>query len=280
MVPFVVLYKSQYLFGMELLSEIDRIKSVMGLVLEYKKRLTGNEKFLWITQNMGGWIFNEVISNFKKIELIPYYGKYKQYLRLKTKVDTNSLDSVVWSLTENYEDFLNVMGDQDSEKLIDELKKYFPSISEKILGYQKKETNPNEKRGRKKLEKRPKVTSAIVKGRTDLDMSRLKPLSTVQNKPEVKSVDPSPEVKKRGRKPLSGEFTSQEVGRWRHEGIGQLEKIERRIDKYEDQSSKLTNEIIRLQQDLDRRKKFFGIDEEPINESIEKIKLDFKRFIL
>lgn len=265
---------------MELLTEIERIKSVMGLVLEYKKRLTGNEKFLWITQNMGNWIFNEVISNFKKIELIPSYGKYKQYLRLKTKVDTSSLDSVVWSLTEHYADFLNVMSDQDSEKLIDELKKYFPSVSEKILGYQKKETNPNEKRGRKKLEKRPNVTSAIVKGRTDLDMSRLKPLSTVQNKPEVKSVGLSPEGKKRGRKPLGGEFTSQEVGRWRHEGIGQLEKIEKRIDKYEAQSSKLTNEIIRLQQDLDRRKKFFGIGEEPINESMEKIKLDFKRFIL
>jgi hypothetical protein len=265
---------------MELLTEVERIKSVMGLILEKKKKLTRDEKFYWISQNMGEWIFDEVVTDFKKIQDIPFYGKYRQYLKLKTKVNIDDLESVVDSLSDYYKDFLNVMDAQDSEDVVDEFKKYYPSIAQKIARYERKEFNPNEKRGRKKLVRGPKITSAIKSGRFTGDMSRLKPLSSVTPKSEPQ---PEPEVKpqgaKRGRKPLGGEFTSQEVNRWKLEGVEQLSKIEKRIDKYETESTKLTNVIIRLQKDLDRRKKFFGVDQEQLNESIEKIKLDFKRFI-
>ena len=107
----------------------------------------------------------------------------------------------------------------------------------------------------------------MTKKTNDLD-------SESDSEPEVK-----PEGSKRGRKPLGGEFTSQEVNRWKLEGVKQLSKIEKRIDKYEAETVKFTNEIIRLQKELDRRKRFFGVDQEELNESIEKIKLDFKRFI-
>lgn len=267
---------------MELLTEVERIKSVMGLILEKKKKLTRDDKFLWISKNMGEWIFDEVVTDFKKIQDIPFYGKYRQYLKLKTTIDINDLESVVESLSDHYEDFLNVMDSQDSEDVVDEFKKYYPSIAQKIARYERKDFNPNEKRGRKKLVKGPKITSAIKSGRFTGDISRLKPLSSVTPKPEV-TPNPEPQVKpeggKRGRKPLGGEFTSQEVNRWKLEGIEQLSKIEKRIDKYESETTKLTKVIIRLQKDLDRRKKFFGIDQEQLNESIEKIKLDFKRFI-
>jgi hypothetical protein len=263
---------------MELLTEVERIKSVMGLILEKKKKLTRDDKFFWITKNMGGWIFDEVVTDFKKIQDIPFYGKYKQYLKLKTKVNTDNLESVIYSLSDYYEDFLNVMDAQDSEDVVDEFKKYYPNISQKIARYERKESNPDEKRGRKKLVRGPKVTSAIKSGRFTGDISRLKPLSSVTPKPE-----PQPEVKpegaKRGRKTLDRDFTPIEAGRWKKEGIEQLSKIEKRIDKYEAESTKLTNIIIRLQKDLERRKSFFGINQEELNESIEKIRLDFKRFI-
>jgi hypothetical protein len=250
----------------------------MGLILEKKKKLTRDDKFFWITKNMGGWIFDEVVTDFKKIQDIPFYGKYKQYLKLKTKVNTDNLESVIYSLSDYYEDFLNVMDAQDSEDVVDEFKKYYPNISQKIARYERKESNPDEKRGRKKLVRGPKVTSAIKSGRFTGDISRLKPLSSVTPKPE-----PQPEVKpegaKRGRKTLDRDFTPIEAGRWKKEGIEQLSKIEKRIDKYEAESTKLTNIIIRLQKDLERRKSFFGINQEELNESIEKIRLDFKRFI-
>jgi hypothetical protein len=267
---------------MELLSEIDRIKSVMGLVLEYKKKLTRDDKFYWVAKNIGGWISDLFFMNNKLIKTIPFYDTYKNYLIVKTKVNVTDLDSVIDSFKTEYEAFLMLLDPQKSEDVIDEFKKQYPVIKEKIDRYGKKEVNPNERRGRKRLDKKPKVTSAIVKGRTDLDMSRLKPLSAVQSAPELEPVsEPTPESGKRGRKKLDRDFTPIEAGRWKLEGIEQLEKIEKRIDKYEAQSTKLTNEIIRLQRELDRRRSFFGIDkDEEINESIQKIKSDFKRFIL
>jgi hypothetical protein len=269
---------------MELLAEIDRIKSVMGLVLEYKKKLTRDEKFYWVSKNIGRWLYDEVFYSDYDLNRLPFFEMYKIYLTRKTRVNRNSREAVGESLKDHYEDFLNVMDPQKSEDVIDEIKKVFPSIKDKIDSYGKKEKNPNEKRGRKKLEKKPVITSAIRQGRTDIDMSRLRPLSAVQQTPEPVNV-PEPQVAgKRGRKKLNRDYTSIEAGRWRLEGIEQLEKIEKRIDKYEAKTTELTNEIIRLQRELDRRRSFFGItkDEAPedINESIQKIKSDFKRFIL
>ena len=271
---------------MELLTEVERIKSVMGLITE-KKKLTRNDKFFWVAKNMGAWLYDEVYYSDYDLNRLPFFDMYKFYLARKTQVDRNSREAIGKSLLEYYEDFLNVMDAQKSEDVVDEIKLRFPNIAQKIANYQKKESNPNEKRGRKKLVRGPKITSAIRQGRTDIDMSRLKPLSAVQQTPEP-VIDPvnvtEPAGGKRGRKKLERDFTPIEAGRWKLEGIGQLKKIEKRIDKYEAQSTKLTNEIIRLQRDLDRRRLFFGItqDEAPedINESIQKIKSDFKRFIL
>jgi hypothetical protein len=270
---------------MELLSEIDRIKSVMGLVLEYKKKLTRDEKFYWVSKNIGGWLYDEVFYSNYDLNRLPFFEMYKFYLARKTQVDRNSREAIGKSLRDHYEDFLNIMEPQKSEDVIDEIKKVFPSIKDKIDRYGKKEVNPNEKRGRKKLDKKPKVTSAIRQGRTDIDMSRLRPLSAVQSEPKLEPIsEPKPESGKRGRKKLDRDYTPIEAGRWKLEGIEQLEKIEKRIDKYEAKTTELTKEIIRLQRELDRRKLFFGItqDEAPedINESIQKIKSDFKRFIL
>lgn len=275
---------------MELLTEIDRIKSVMGLILE-KKKLTRDEKFFWIAKNMGDWLYELYFLNYKMAENLPFFDMYKTYLIQKRLVPMYSIEALVKSLNSNgndknnYEDFLSVLQPQMSEDIIDEIKKKYPSIKEKIDRYGKKEINPNEKRGRKRLEKKNKITSAIVKGRTDINVSRLKPLSVVQSTPKLEPVDePKSENGKRGRKKLDRDFTPTEAGRWKLEGIGQLKKIEKRIDKYEAQSTKLTNEIIRLQRDLDRRRQFFGINQEEetndLNESIQKIKSDFKRFIL
>lgn len=271
---------------MELLTEVERIKSVMGLITE-KKKLTRNDKFFWVAKNMGAWLYDETYPSNYDFNNLPFFDSYKLYLIAKTNVNRNSREAIAQSLLDHYEDYLNVMDAQKSEDVIDEIKQRFPNIAQKIAKYQKKESNPNEKRGRKKLVRGPKITSAIRQGRTDVDMSRLRPLSAVQQTPEpvMEPVnEPESVGSKRGRKKLERDFTPIEAGRWKLEGIGQLKKIEKRIDKYEAQSTKLTNEIIRLQRDLDRRRQFFGItqDETPedINESIQKIKSDFKRFIL
>jgi hypothetical protein len=263
---------------MELLTEVERIKSVMGLILEKKKKLTRDDKFFWITKNMGRWLYDEVYFRDYDLSRLPFFDMYKIYLISKTNVNRNSRESIAKSLMDHYEDFLNVMDPQKSEDVVDEIKERFPNIAQKIARYERKESNPNEKRGRKKLVRGPKITSAIKSGRFTGDISRLKPLSSVVTEPQPEP-EVTPQGAKRGRKPLGGEFTSQEVNRWKLEGVEQLSKIEKRIDKYEAESTKLTNVIIRLQKDLDRRKKFFGIDQEQLNESIEKIKLDFKRFI-
>lgn len=276
---------------MELLFEIDRIKSFMGLILE-KKKLTRDDKFFWTADNVGGWLYDLFFMNIKLAQSLPFLEMYKSYLIQKRLISSSDIKSIVESLKisddgkyNNYRDFLSLLAPQMSEDVIDQIKKDFPAIEIKIDKYNKKDTNPNERRGRKKLERKNKVTSAIVKGRTDIDMSRLRPLSAVQTEPKLEPVsEPKPEGDKRGRKKLNRDYTPIEAGRWKLEGIEQLEKIEKRIDKYESKTTELTNEIIRLQRELDRRRQFFGVtqDEAPedINESIQKIKSDFKRFIL
>jgi hypothetical protein len=169
---------------MELLTEIERIKSVMGLVTEIKKKLTRNEKFFWVSKNIGEWLYDEVFYSDYDLNRLPFFEMYKIYLTRKTRVNKNNREAVGQSLKDHYEDFLNIMEPQKSEDVIDEIKRVFPSIKDKIDSYGKKEKNPNERRGRKKLEKKPVVTSAIRRGRTDIDMSRLRPLSAVQQTPE------------------------------------------------------------------------------------------------
>jgi hypothetical protein len=267
---------------MELLTEVERIKSVMGLILEKKKKLTRDEKFFWVAKNMGGWLYDEVYFSDYDLSRLPFFDSFKIYLIEKTNVNRNSRESIGKSLKDHYEDFLNVMDPQKSEDVIDGIKIRFPNIAQKIARYEKKELNPNEKRGRNRLVKAPKITSAIKSGRYSGDISKLKPLSSVRPQPQLQPEPvnlPEPEGGKRGRRTLERDFTPVEAGRWKREGIEQLIKIEKRIDKYEAQTVKFTNEIIRLQKELDRRKRFFGVDQEELNESIEKIKLDFKRFI-
>jgi hypothetical protein len=275
---------------MELLVEMERIKSMIDLIEGRKKKLTRDPKFFWVAKNMGEWLYYEVYYNDYDLNRLPFFDMYKFYLISKTNVNRSSREAVAKSFMDHYEDFLNVMDPQKSEDVIDEIKKRFPSIEQKISRYEKGDKNPDEKRGRKKKDKQPVVTSAIRNGRTDIDVSKLKPISRNQSTPEFRPTSSEPETqsepisdtsietKKRGRKPLGGEFTSAEVNRWKNEGIEQLGKIERRIDKYESQTTKLTNEIIRLQSDLDRRKRYFGV-EDNLNESVEKIKLNFRRFL-
>ena len=58
---------------MELLTEIERIKSVMGLVTEVKKKLTRDEKFFWVSKNIGGWLYDEVFYSDYDLNRLPFF---------------------------------------------------------------------------------------------------------------------------------------------------------------------------------------------------------------
>ncbi len=58
---------------MELLAEIVRIKSVMGLVTEIKKKLTRDDKFFWVSKNIGEWLYNEVYNSGYDLDRLPFF---------------------------------------------------------------------------------------------------------------------------------------------------------------------------------------------------------------
>jgi hypothetical protein len=269
---------------MELLTEVERIKTVMGLITENKKKLTRDSKFFWIAERMGDWIFNEVVMDFKKVEFIPFYEKYKQYLILKTKVNTSRLDFIVQSLPEYYNDFLNVMDPQKSEDVIDEFKKHYPNIKQKIDSYDKKESNPNERRGRKKLGKQPKITSAIKSGRFSGDISKLKPLSSVTTTPEVqpetKPQDTPNKVKgNRGRPKVESPFTAQERSLFKKQGVEYIDHLENKFKEYDNLANIYIKRAQEKLDDINRRKQFFGIDQENINEGRRILINTYRRYL-
>ena len=57
---------------MELLTEVERIKSVMGLITE-KKKLTRNDKFFWVAKNMGAWLYDEVYYSDYDLNRLPFF---------------------------------------------------------------------------------------------------------------------------------------------------------------------------------------------------------------
>jgi len=276
--------------------------------LQEKKKLTYDDKFFWIAKNMGNWLYEEIINkqtqgdnrtyDAKQVEYIPFYEMYRFYLRSKTKVNLSNPNDVLQSLGEHYEDFLNVMDPRKSEDVIDEIKKQYPNISQKIARYERKAPNPNETRGRKAKPKQPKTFYTI--GGKPIDISKYKPLSKVApvdtpQEPEManepmadapSTIEPkmpspdSPAAKSlRGRPRVESEFTSQERFLFKKQGVEYIEHLENKFREYDN----LANVYIRRAQekleDINRRKQFFGIDQETINESIEKFKSDFRRFL-
>lgn len=245
---------------MELLTEVERIKSIMGLILEKKKKLTRDNKFFWISENMGEWLYYEVWSRDYDMNNLPFFDMYKIYLISKTNVNTSNRTSIAESFMNHYEDFLNVMEPQKSEDVIDEIKRHFPSIAQKIARYERKEYNPDEKRGRNKLVKAPKITSAIKSGRFSGDISKLKPLSSVRldsvnvPEPEVK-----PKVDGRGRRPVGGEFTTQERFKFKTQGLEYINHLEDKFKEYDNLASTYIQRAQEKLEDINRRKRFFGI---------------------
>ena len=264
------------------------------LILEVKKRLMDDEKFEWVTSNIGEWLYEIIMVNHNLMSQIPYYIWFRTWLSNNyNQINRNNNEYMLEAIRLHYGEYLNNLREKDSDTIIDDLKKQFPSLKMRIESFGKKEKNPNERRGRKPLEKKPKITSAIKSGRLSTlngvnNLSRLKPISTTKPNEDPKITIPleptdntSDEPKKRGRKPFEGEthgLTYQQRHIMKKEGLDGITRIENRIETLDNETTRITRKIIELEKEIQIRKKILGLNDE-INESLVKLKSDFKRFL-
>lgn len=217
----------------------------------YEARLISDEKFDWIIQNLGDWLFEELYSRPQLVNSLPYLEEFKTFIKYKTTEKKDSDEDLVSALY-RIDDFLNLMPAKQSQDFIKSVSTTFPKIAFKISRFGKPETLG--KRGRpfgaknkiKKVDYRPEPELDITKG-------KIEPQTI---KPTLSQSEP----KKRGRKSLDSPFTAIERHIFKKEGPEKIEKMETRVKELDSQVNQTIQKIQKMIRDIDRRKNFFGLE--------------------
>lgn len=213
-------------------------------------RSMSDEKFEWITKNLGEWLFNDLVEKPVLVNSIPGIERFKNYLKVRTTEKANSDEDIVSAL-DRLEDFLNMLSPRDSQTMIKAIMEKFPNVRYKISRFGKPELTGS-KRGRKPGSKNK------PKEKIDTFTTISKPISTAPPAPQMAPTIQEP--KKRGRKSIDSPFTAIERHIYKKEGPEKIKKLE---DKVEELDNEVTQTIVRIKKimaDIEKRKKFFGIE--------------------
>lgn len=207
-------------------------------------RMMSDEKFDWIVNNIGDWLFEELYSKPQLINSLPNMDQFKTFVRYKTteKADT---DSDLVGALHRIGDFLNMLNPKESQNFIKSVSSTFPKIAAKILRFGKPE--PTGKRGR------PAGSKNRIK---DIEPEIDTNISMAPKRPEVQ--EPS-EPKKRGRKPIEGPLTSMERYLYKKEGPEKIQNLELKVKELDSEIDHTVQRIKKIMQDIEKRKNFFGI---------------------
>lgn len=207
-------------------------------------RMMSDEKFDWIVNNIGDWLFEELYSKPQLINSLPNMDQFKTFVRYKTteKADT---DSDLVGALHRIGDFLNMLNPKESQNFIKSVSSTFPKIAAKILRFGKPE--PTGKRGR------PAGSKNKIK---DIEPEIDTNISMAPKRPEAQ--EPS-EPKKRGRKPLESPLTSMERYLYKKEGPEKIQNLELKVKELDLEIDHAVQRIKKIMQDIEKRKNFFGI---------------------
>lgn len=229
-------------------------------------RYFSDEKFDWVAKNMGEWILNSTIDNPIKITALPFLNEFKSWLSTNTTKPHKTNDDIILA-TDYLENFLNFLSQRDAQNFIKEAMIRFPLVKMGIVNYLKPELEKRVagKRGRPPGSKnKPKSmldlpgTKVIRRVPMDEPVNLMKIEKQTEIVPEP--TDLKQEPKQRGRKKISSEFSNVERSIFKKEGPAYVDFLISKQKLMDSQIQDLTSKIQKLQDKIDRRKKFFGIE--------------------
>lgn len=212
-------------------------------------RMLSDEKFNWVSEKMGDWLFGELFGNPQKVQSLPFIEQFKDFLKNKTTEKSETNSDLVMGL-HNLKDFLNQLEPKDSQFFIKKVSTDYPTIAQKILRFGKSE-EPG-KRGRPIGSKNKQKNDF-----GDIDIM-VTPKKVSEPKQEIQPQQVEP--KKRGRKPIESPFTAIERHIFKKEGPEKITKLEDKITELNSDIDQIVGRIKKIMQDIDRRKSFFGIE--------------------
>lgn len=141
------------------------------------------EKFDRFMENAGWWLFDKFQNTPSDIRIIPGYGEYVAFAKSRSKEKLDDWDNLVYTLPDYYGDWINLMDDKKSNKIMSDTILRF-GLQDKMSG---RDNYVPKKRGRK-----PKAQSVEPQDDAAAHFDQ--------------AIDQAVEKKKRGRKPLPDEL--------------------------------------------------------------------------
>jgi hypothetical protein len=235
-----------------------------------------NEKQEYIVKNIGELLFNELINSPKKVRSLPEIGRFESYLKTKTNNKIGSDEDIVYQLPDDYGNWLESFPIDSFSKIINRIFLDFPNIKKRIDNFNKPIRDPNlppSRRGRppgsKSAPKPITFSREISRTKKDDDFSQEIPIGksetpiTRTERPERPTIYLGPEdsLRKRGRKPIDDGLTAMERMKFRKEGPEMIDKLKTKWSLLDQEIQKQIERIHKINDELDKRKKFFGIED-------------------
>ena len=236
-------------------------------------KYTADDKFEWIVSHLEEWLLNEFINSPWKVRSLPLFQEFKQWLQKNTTKETKTDDDMVLAL--DYIDrFLNQLDKKNAQLFLRGILQNFPNIKTKIARYGKPEDYVPGRRGRpagaKNKPKPIKPQDILDKGnarvisRKPIDIPQplsepvIEPIKEPLKEPEV---DITLGVKKKPGRPklhTDDDLTTYERNKIKREGPLGIDKLEVQAKILNQQVKMMIDRINQINQDIERRKKFFG----------------------
>lgn len=225
-----------------------------------------DEKFEWVSKNIGGWIFEDVVNNSARILGLPFFDVFKRWLEEFTQAKTKTNDDMAIATEEHIANFLNELDKKQSQNFFRIASERFPKVKQGILSYGKPERVPGEvRRGRKPGTKnKPKINLSDPSLKI-IKRTKLAPEPVVEPEPmEIPSIsEPNiePSEKKMGRpKKYFDDLSTYERIKFEKEGAGGIKKLEGKKEVFSHQVEIMRQRIIQITNEIEKRKKYFGIE--------------------
>lgn len=208
-------------------------------------RYASDEKFEWILSNLEGWLFEKLFSNPIAIRNLKFYNPFRTYLQQNTNEKIDSDSDIVMAI-DQLKFFLNSLNKNESQKILSDIFEKFPDLKTKALRFGKPE--PTGKRGRPVGSKNKPKTEPKIEPEIDIMKTAVRQ-------------DTTSEPLRKGRPKLYDDnLTSAERAKYKKEGQAMIKSLESKAESLDNQVDIIINRIKKIMTDVDKRKKFFGIE--------------------
>jgi hypothetical protein len=231
-------------------------------------RFFSEEKYNFIINNLGDLLFEQLIDSPERVQEIPEYQRFMNYLKFNTTVDVNGVEDVAYNVS-HIGDWLRKFSDSDFSKIVNGIFRAFPKIKLSVDNFRKPPRDPNlppSKRGRPPGSKNVKqpVQFSRELSRTKIDepedmiIGLDEPVAPKEPK-SIRYLKPDETLRKRGRKPIDDGLTAMERAKYKQEGPEGIEKLKTKWTRVDAEVQKMIDMIHKIENEISKRKRYFGI---------------------